>query len=53
VVNAPLLVQRERLSELEETLEQLAGERSDLMAFRLLGPMPAYHFVSWEEPAWA
>jgi hypothetical protein len=53
VLNAPLLVQREQLSALEDTLEQLAEERSDVMAFRLLGPMPAYHFVSWEEPAWA
>jgi hypothetical protein len=53
VLNAPLLVERERISELEDTLEQLAQERLELMAFRLLGPMPAYHFVSWEQPAWA
>jgi hypothetical protein len=53
VLNAPLLVERRRVSELEDTLEELAKERLDLMAFRLLGPMPAYHFVSWEQPAWA
>jgi gas vesicle protein GvpL/GvpF len=53
VLNAPLLVERDRVPELEDTLEELAQERTDLMAFRLLGPMPAYHFVSWEEPAWA
>jgi Gas vesicle synthesis protein GvpL/GvpF len=53
VLNAPLLVERDRQGELEQRLEELAQERSDLMRFRLLGPMPAYHFVSWEEPAWA
>lgn len=53
VLNAPLLVERDRQDELEQRLEELAQERSELMRFRLLGPMPAYHFVSWEEPAWA
>jgi hypothetical protein len=53
VLKAPLLVERDRQGELEQRLEELAQERSELMRFRLLGPMPAYHFVSWEEPAWA
>ena len=53
VLNAPLLVERSRLSELNDALEEIAQARQDLMHFRLLGPMPAYHFVSWEEPAWA
>jgi hypothetical protein len=53
VLNAPFLVERDRLSEFDATLEEVAAERLDLMSFRLLGPMPAYHFVSWEEPAWA
>jgi Gas vesicle synthesis protein GvpL/GvpF len=46
VVNAPFLVERARLQEFEETVEELARERMELMSFRLLGPMPAYHFVS-------
>jgi hypothetical protein len=53
VLNAPLLVERDRQDELEQQLEQLAEERSELMRFRLLGPIPAYNFVSWEQPAWA
>jgi Gas vesicle synthesis protein GvpL/GvpF len=53
VLNAPLLVERSRLSELNDALEEIAQARQDLMHFRLLGPMPAYHFVSGEEPAWA
>jgi Gas vesicle synthesis protein GvpL/GvpF len=53
VLNAPFLVERSRLSEFDATLEEIASERLDRMHFRLLGPMPAYHFVSWEEPAWA
>jgi Gas vesicle synthesis protein GvpL/GvpF len=53
VLNAPFLVERSRLSEFDGTLEEIASERLERMNFRLLGPMPAYHFVSWEEPAWA
>ena len=53
VLNAPLLVERDRQEELEQRLEQLAEERSELMRLRLLGPMPAYHFTDVEEPAWA
>lgn len=45
VVNAPLLIERSRLSEFDGTVEQIAEERRDLMQFRLLGPMPAYHFL--------
>jgi hypothetical protein len=53
VLNAPVLVERRRRSQFEETLDEVARERVELMSFRLLGPMPAYHFVSWEQPAWA
>jgi hypothetical protein len=53
VLNAPFLVERGRLSEFDATLEEIAQEQLELMEFRLLGPMPAYHFVSWEQPAWA
>jgi Gas vesicle synthesis protein GvpL/GvpF len=53
VLNAPLLVKRDGVEQLEQRLEELAQEQGELMRFRLLGPMPAYHFVSWEQPAWA
>jgi hypothetical protein len=49
VVNAPFLLERRRLEEFEATVEELARDRMELMSFRLLGPMPAYHFVSWQE----
>lgn len=45
VLNAPLLVERGRQRELEQTVERLAEERADGMRFRLLGPMPPYSFV--------
>jgi Gas vesicle synthesis protein GvpL/GvpF len=53
VLNAPLLIEQRRVPELEQRLEEIAEERAELLTFRLVGPMPAYHFVSWEEPAWA
>lgn len=53
VLNAPVLVERGRVSEFEQTVEQAARERQDRMRFRLLGPMPAYNFLDIEEPAWA
>lgn len=45
------LVQRDRLEEFERTLEDIAGERTDFMRFRLLGPMPAYNFIDFKESA--
>jgi hypothetical protein len=53
VLNAPFLVERGRLEEFEGTLDSLAEERLKLMSFKLLGPMPAYHFIDLEEAAWA
>jgi hypothetical protein len=53
VLNAPLLVERERLEEFQEAVDEAARSRSELMHFKLLGPMPAYHFTDVEEPAWA
>ncbi len=53
VLNAPLLVERERLEEVEVAVEEVAQERIQRMHFKLLGPMPAYHFIDMEEPAWA
>ena len=53
VLNAPLLVERRRLEEFEKTVDELAQARGELMHFKLLGPMPAYHFIDVQEPAWA
>ena len=53
VLNAPFLVERDRLEEFEGTLESVAEDRLKLMSFKLLGPMPAYHFIDLEEAAWA
>ncbi|HXE44632.1 MAG TPA: GvpL/GvpF family gas vesicle protein [Conexibacter sp.] len=52
VLNAPLLVERERREEFEDAVEQLARERGERMRFRLLGPMPAYSFLEGEDPRW-
>lgn len=48
VLNAPLLVERDRVGELEDAAEEIAGEQGELMRFRLLGPMPVYHFLESE-----
>lgn len=53
VLNAPLLVERDRQQEFEDAVEEVAQERQERMNFRLLGPMPAYNFIDIEEPAWA
>jgi Gas vesicle synthesis protein GvpL/GvpF len=53
VLNAPFLVERDRLSEFEDTLEEIAEERRSRLKFTLLGPMPAYNFLDVEQPAWA
>lgn len=53
VLNAPILIERDRRQELEDAVEGLAQERQKRMKFRLLGPMPAYNFIDVEEPAWA
>lgn len=52
VLNAPLLVERERRSEFEDAVERLADEHGERMRMRLLGPMPAYGFIDVEEPRW-
>lgn len=53
VINAPFLVERGRMREFEQSVEQIAAERQERMQFTLLGPMPAYSFLDQEEPAWA
>jgi Gas vesicle synthesis protein GvpL/GvpF len=53
VLNAPLLVEREQLDAFQEAVDEAATPRAELMHFKLLGPMPAYHFTDVEEPAWA
>ena len=45
VLNAPLLIERGRIEELESAVEEVAAERAERMHFKLLGPMPAYHFL--------
>ena len=51
VVNAPFLVERARLEEFDQAVEEVAEERVERMHFKLLGPMPAYNFLGTEEPA--
>lgn len=53
VLNASMLVERERREEFEAAVEEVAQERRPRMHFKLLGPMPAYHFLDTEEPSWA
>jgi Gas vesicle synthesis protein GvpL/GvpF len=48
VLNAPLLVERGRIEEVETTVEEVAGDRAERMHFRLIGPMPVYHFLEAE-----
>jgi hypothetical protein len=45
VVNVALLVDNDRVSVLEETLEDLAATAHERMTIRLLGPMASYDFV--------
>jgi Gas vesicle synthesis protein GvpL/GvpF len=53
VLNVPFLVNRGRIEEFEEAVEQLANDHGGLIQFELLGPMPAYNFMDVERPAWA
>ena len=50
MLNAPFLLERGRMPEFEEAVEEVAREYPRIR-FRLLGPMPAYNFL--EELAWA
>ena len=50
MLNAPFLLERSRMPEFEEAVEEVAREYPRIR-FRLLGPMPAYNFL--EELAWA
>jgi hypothetical protein len=53
VLNVPFLVERNRVQEFESAVDELASDQGERMRFKLLGPLPAYHFVDVEEPAWA
>ena len=53
VAHVVFLLKRDDVGEFDATLEELAQERAELMRFRLIGPMPAYHFIEFQEPAWA
>jgi len=50
VVDSALLVDRDRVPELEETLEGLAEATHERMRLRLVGPVAAYDFVG--SPSW-
>ena len=45
VVNASFLVERNRLGDLDEALEQMAAEREGTIRFRYTGPLPPHSFV--------
>jgi hypothetical protein len=53
VLNAPFLVDRDRMPEFERAVEGVARDYANRIRFRLLGPMPCYHFLDVEQPAWA
>ena len=53
VAHVVFLLKRDQVGELDLTLEEVAEERAELMRFRLIGPMPAYNFIEFQEPAWA
>jgi Gas vesicle synthesis protein GvpL/GvpF len=52
-LNAPFLVERRQMQNFDEAADALAREQAERMHFTLLGPMPAYNFVSTGSPAWA
>ena len=52
VVNAPFLVERDRMPQFEEAAAALAEEQAQRMHMTLLGPMPAYDFIEGQQP-WA
>jgi hypothetical protein len=52
LANVVFLLTREQRKEFEAKLEEIAGERTKLMRFRLIGPMPAYNFIDVEGAAW-
>jgi hypothetical protein len=47
------LLRQDRIPEFDAAVESLAQARVELMRFRLVGPMPAYNFIDFQEPAWA
>jgi hypothetical protein len=49
-VHVALLVDSDRVADLERALGELAGEWADRVGLRLLGPMAAYDFVSARMP---
>jgi hypothetical protein len=53
VAHVVFLLKRDEVGEFDLALEEIAQERAELMRFRLIGPMPAYHFIEFQEPAWA
>ena len=52
VLKAPFLVERAKMQVFEKTVAGVAAEHAERMHFVLLGPMPAYSFVSGGSAAW-
>jgi hypothetical protein len=53
VLNAPFLVERQRMEEFEDAAGAVADEQAERMSLTLLGPMPAFDFIPAGEPSWA
>lgn len=51
VLNASFLVLAEIFERFDETVEDLARQRAELMEFKLIGPMPAHSFADRDFPA--
>jgi hypothetical protein len=49
-VHVALLMERDRVADLESALNELAGDWADRVELQLLGPMAAYDFVSARTP---
>jgi hypothetical protein len=52
-LDAAFLVERGRMRKFEEAAAAVAAEQAERMHCTLLGPMPAYDFISGGQPAWA
>ena len=50
-LNASFLVESELFGRFDKAVEQLAGQRAELMEFKLIGPMPAHSFADRDLPA--
>jgi len=49
ILNAAFLVERQREADFDERVSHLAGERSQRLLFRYVGPAPPFNFVDLEK----